>query len=274
MNKTEENSRSYIKATLSDDEVLVFHALKETQLCRYNEPDLGLFIAESPYVIERALEAGYEPVSFLAEEEQLNEKARKLLDFSQAPVYVCSHEELKNLVGYRMTRGLLCALKRKPNPDIRSILEDKQRIVVLENIVNPTNLGAIIRSAAALGIEAAVLTKGCSDPLQRRASRVSMGNVFALPWCYMDTHIVNIDLLKELGFITVSMALTETARKLDEISFTLEKYAIILGTEGDGLCDQTIENSDLIVKIPMSNNVDSLNVAAASAVVFWHLRDG
>lgn len=257
---------------LNKPELEIFYGLKENQLFRINEPDPGIFIAESPYVIERAIEAGYEPVSFLVEEEQLKDRVKELLESQKAPVHICKYEELKDLVGYHMSRGLLCAMKRKPNPNLFELLNGKRRIVVLENIMNPTNVGAIIRSAAALGIEAIVLSKGCADPLQRRSSRVSMGNVFALPWGYMDTHLVDMDLLERAGFKRISMALTEEAILLNEVSLDkTEKVAIIMGTEGEGLSRETIDKSDLIVKIPMSKNVDSLNVAAASAVAFWEL---
>lgn len=253
-------------------ELELFYGLKENQLFRINEPNPGIFIAESPYVIERALEAGYEPVSFLVEEEQLKDSTKALLESQKVPVHICKYEELKDLVGYHMSRGLLCAMKRKPNPDLEELLKGKRRIVVLENIMNPTNVGAIIRSAAALGVEALVLSKGCADPLQRRASRVSMGNVFNLPWGYMKTNLVDMEFLKESGFKRISMALTVDSVFLDKISLKKdEKVAVIMGTEGEGLSSETLLNSDLVVKIPMSNNVDSLNVAAASAVAFWEL---
>lgn len=256
-------------------ELELFYGLKENQLFRINEPGLGVFIAESPYVIERALEAGYEPISFLVEEEQLKDSVKELLRKQEVPVHICKYEELKDLVGYHMSRGLLCAMKRKPNPDLMDLLKDKRRIVVLENIMNPTNIGAIIRSAAALGIEAVILSKGCADPLQRRSSRVSMGNVFNIPWGYMKTNLVDMELLKDAGFKRVSMALTKDSIFLNEISLEKEeKVAIIMGTEGEGLSTETLINSDLVVKIPMAGNVDSLNVAAASAVAFWELGNG
>lgn len=253
-------------------ELELFYGLKENQLYRLNEPELGVFIAESPYVIERALEAGYEPLSFLVEEEQLRDDVKLLLDRQTVPVHVCKYDELKSMVGYHMSRGLLCAMRRKPNPKLTELLSDKRRIVVLENIMNPTNTGAIIRSAAALGIEAVILSKGCADPLQRRSSRVSMGNVFNIPWGYMETNLVDMELLKECGYKRLSMALSDSAIPLDEVVLKKdEKVAVIMGTEGEGLSRDTIESSDLVVKIPMANNVDSLNVAAASAVAFWEL---
>lgn len=257
---------------LNSDELKIFHAYKENQLYHFNEPDDGIFIAESPVVIKRALDAGYEPISFLVEKEQLNEQIENMISVTDSPVYVCPYDELKNLVGYHMSRGLLCAFSRKPNPDIHKICENKTKIAVLENIMNPTNTGAIIRSAVAMGAEAIILTKGCADPLQRRASRVSMGNIFAVDWAYMDTHLVDMKLLKKIGYKTVSMALTDDSVFIDKINIPKdEKIAVILGTEGEGLDKQTIKNSDYVVKIPMQNGVDSLNVAAASAVAFWEI---
>lgn len=261
-----------IKTTLDNSDLDVYYSLKENQLFHFNEPNPGIFIAESPYVVKRALNAGYEPISFLIEREQLSEEIEKLVQNYNVPAYVCDYAELKNLVGYHMSRGLLCAMKRKPNPRVESICEGKKRIAVLENIMNPTNTGAIIRSAVALGVEAVVLTKGCSDPLQRRASRVSMGNVFSVPWAYMDTNLTDVDLLKKQGFIVVSMALPDRAIFINEIKLSKDyPVAVVLGTEGEGLDEKTLEKSDIIAKIPMFNGVDSLNVAAASAVAFWEI---
>lgn len=265
---------SRVITDLTNKELDIFHALKENQLYRINEPKPGLFIAESPTVIERALAAGYEPVSFLIEKEQLNDRLEAMLaPYSDLPQYICDFSELSKITGYHVSRGFLAAFRCKDHNNVKEVCANKKRIVVLENVMNPTNVGAIIRSAAALSIEAVLLTKGCANPLQRRATRVSMGNVFSLPWAFMDTNITDINMLKELGFTCVAMALSDDAIFLDKYQPNKdEKLAIIMGTEGDGLSESTINSSDVVVKIPMSGNVDSLNVAAASAVAFWALR--
>lgn len=258
-------------------ELDIYARLSEVQLRRYYEPEPGIFLAETATVIARALEAGYEPVSFLAD----RQKARELETLNpwthQVPVYVAEHELLKQLTGYELTRGLLCAMRRKKLPAPDELMSSAQRIAVLENVMNPTNIGAIFRSAAALNMDAVLLTAGCADPLYRRAIRVSMGTVFQIPWTYLTTDagegaVPGIQTLRENGFLTVSMALRDDSCSIDDPKFrAAEKLAVILGTEGNGLLNATIAGSDHTVRIPMSHGVDSLNVAAASAVVFWEL---
>lgn len=264
---------SRIECDLSNKELDIFHVLKENQLYRINEPKPGIFIVESPVVIERALTAGFEPISFLLEKELLSEKIENMLaPYEQIPQYICTSEELQQITGYQMCKGMLAAFSYKGAKSVREICDGKKRIVVLENVMNPTNVGAIIRSAAALNIEAVLLTKGCANPFQRRATRVSMGNVFSLPWTWMDTYTTDMVSLKEMGFTTISMALSDRALSLADFQVEPDKpLAIIMGTEGEGLAQATIEASDYVVKIPMAEGVDSLNVAAASAVAFWAL---
>ena len=259
-------------------ELDVYARLPEVQLLRYYEPQPGLFIAESPKVIERALDAGYEPVSLLMEERHIETEGSKVIPkCGDIPVYTAEFEVLTRLTGFKLTRGMLGVMRRKRLPDIRQIITEKHRIAVLENVVNPTNVGAIFRSAAALGMEAVLLTAGCSDPLYRRASRVSMGTVFQVPWTMMDAKSCiwpqdAMAVLKEEGFKTAAMALKEDTVRIDAPElFKEDKLAVILGTEGDGLADSTIADCDYTVKIPMMHGVDSLNVAAASAVAFWEL---
>ena len=259
-------------------ELDVYARLPEVQLLRYYEPQPGLFIAESPKVIERALDAGYEPVSLLMEERHIETEGSKVIPkCGDIPVYPAEFEVLTRLTGFKLTRGMLGVMRRKRLPDIRQIITEKRRIAVLENVVNPTNVGAIFRSAAALGMEAVLLTAGCSDPLYRRASRVSMGTVFQVPWTMMDAKSCiwpqdAMAILKEEGFKTAAMALKEDTVSIDAPELLKEdKLAVILGTEGDGLADSTIADCDYTVKIPMMHGVDSLNVAAASAVAFWEL---
>ena len=258
-------------------ELDVYARTSEVQLRRYNEPAPGFFIAESPKVIERACNAGYEPVSFLVEHKDLEGEAKELLArFSQIPVYTAEYEILVKLTGYALTRGLLCVMKRRTLPTVEEICQNTRRIAILENVVNPTNIGAIFRSAAALHMDAILLTGGCSDPLYRRASRVSMGTVFQIPWTYFDKKTswpdTGMQTLHVLGFKTVAMALRDDSFSIDDPQLhEQEKLAIILGTEGDGLASDTIADCDYTVKIPMSHGVDSLNVAAASAVAFWEL---
>lgn len=259
-------------------ELDVYARLPEVQLLRYYEPQPGLFIAESPKVIERALDAGYEPVSLLMEERHIEtEGAKAIQKCGDIPVYTAEFEVLTRLTGFKLTRGMLGVMRRKRLPDIRQTIADKRRIAILENVVNPTNVGAIFRSAAALGMEAVLLTAGCSDPLYRRASRVSMGTVFQVPWTMMDAKSCiwpqdAMAILKEEGFKTAAMALKEDTVSIDAPELLKEdKLAVILGTEGDGLADSTIADCDYTVKIPMMHGVDSLNVAAASAVAFWEL---
>ena len=247
------------------------------QLLRYYEPKPGLFIAESPKVIERALNAGYEPLSFLVEHKDLEGEAKQILErYPKIPVYTAEYDVLVGMTGYALARGMLCAMKRRRLPSVEEICQNTSRIAILENVVNPTNIGAIFRSAAALHMDAVLLTSGCSDPLYRRAARVSMGTVFQIPWTYFDKKSSwpeeGMKSIQNLGFKTVAMALCDDSFSIDDPKLLAEeKLAIVLGTEGDGLASQTIADCDYTVKIPMSHGVDSLNVAAASAVAFWEL---
>lgn len=259
-------------------ELDIYARLSEVQLLRIYEPELGLFIAESPKVIERALDAGYEPVSFLMEERHVNGEAKDILTrCADTPVYTASLEVLTRLTGFQLTRGMLCAMHRRPLPNLTDVYKNAHRVAVLENVVNPTNVGAIFRSAAALNMDAVLLTPACSNPLYRRAGRVSMGTVFQIPWTYFsddgaEGNTSCIKSLQSLGFKTAAMALTDNSISIDNPALrTEEKLAIVLGTEGDGLAASTIADCDYTVRIPMSHGVDSLNVAAASAVAFWEL---
>ena len=254
-------------------ELDVYARLTENQLVNRADPQNGLFIAESPVVIERALDAGYEPVSFLMQREHTETQGRDLLArCGDIPVYVSSLEVLTQLTGFHLTRGMLCAMRRRPLPDVQTLLRDTQRVAVLEDVMNPTNVGAIFRSAAALGMDAVLLTNACSDPLYRRAIRVSMGTVFQVPWTYLPQGEAWTDTLHALGFKTVAMALRNDSVQLwDEKLAREEKLAVVLGTEGDGLAGSTIAACDYTVRIPMTHGVDSLNVAAASAVAFYQL---
>ena len=252
-------------------ELDVYARLSEVQLFNREFPEKGLFIAESPKVIERALDAGYEPVSCLMEKRHIEGEGRQILErIGDVPVFCAEFDVLTQLTGFKLTRGMLCAMKRKPLPDAGEICKDKSRIVVLDKVMNPTNVGAIIRSAAALGMDAVLLTPGCSDPLYRRAARVSMGTVFQIEWTFLADE--SLDEIKALGFKTVAMALKDNSVSISDPRLTDEnKLAVIMGTEGDGLSDQTIADCDYTVKIPMYHGVDSLNVAAASAVAFYQL---
>lgn len=257
-------------------ELDVFTRLSEVQLLHYHEPDLGIFIAESPKVITRALNAGYEPLSFLAEQKDLlGEGDEIFIRYPDVPVYVAKREILEQMRGFSMTRGMLCAMRRRDLPEAEQICKSARRIAVLENVVNPTNVGAIFRSAAALNMDAILLTEGCSDPLYRRAARVSMGTVFQIPWTILPKTAWpdwGAELLHKLGYKTVAMALKDDSVSIDDPKLLQEeKLAVILGTEGDGLADTTIAECDYTVRIPMAHGVDSLNVAAASAVAFWEL---
>lgn len=252
-------------------ELDVYARLTEAQLLNKEFPEKGLFIAESPKVIERALDAGYEPVSCLMEKRHIEGEGKQILErIKDVPVFCAEFDVLTQLTGFKLTRGMLCAMKRKPLPDIKKLCENKSRIVVLDKVMNPTNVGAIMRSAAALGMDAVILTPGCSDPLYRRAARVSMGTVFQIEWTF--SHDDSLDEIKSLGYKTVAMALKDDTLSINDPLLADEnKLAIIMGTEGDGLSDQTISGCDFTVKIPMYNGVDSLNVAAASAVAFYQL---
>ena len=263
-------------ADLNDPQLDIYARLSEGQLLHYYEPDLGIFIAESPKVIQTAFEQGYEPISFLVEDRHIKTQAKDIiLQYQDIPVYTASFDVLKQLTGFGLTRGMLCAMRRKPLPALETICDHAKRIVILENVMNPTNVGAIFRSAAALNMDAILLSKGCSDPLYRRSVRVSMGTVFQIPWTFLGNDTWPADgmhRLKELGYKNVAMALTDQSVSIDDENLMSEdKLAIILGTEGDGLCQETIDICDYTVKIPMAHGVDSLNVAAASAVAFWQL---
>lgn len=260
-------------------ELDVYARLTEAQLLNKDHPEDGLFIAESPKVISRALDGGYEPVSVLVEKKQVLEDAETIAVLGKCgnvPVYTAEFEVLTKLTGFKLTRGMLCAMKRRRLPGLQEICNGCDRIAVLENVMNPTNVGAIFRSAAALRMDAVILTGGCSNPLYRRASRVSMGTVFQIPWTFVDNSVIwpeeGMKILRELGFKTAAMALKEDSASIDDPELMKEdKLAVILGTEGDGLAPETIADCDYTVMIPMSHGVDSLNVAAASAVAFWQL---
>lgn len=251
----------------------VYARLTENQLVNREHPEEGLFIAESPLVIERALNGGYEPVSFLMEEKHVETQAKEILArCGDIPVYVAPLEVLKQLTGFPLTRGMLCAMRRKPLPTLEALCRGARRVAVLEDVMNPTNVGAIFRSAAALHMDAVVLTSAASDPLYRRAIRVSMGTVFQVPWTVLDAGEKWTDALRSLGFKTAALALRDDSLPIfDERLHKIEKLALALGTEGDGLADESIEQCDYTVRIPMSHGVDSLNVAAASAVAFYQL---
>lgn len=252
-------------------ELDVYARLTENQLVNRAEPEKGLFIAESPNVIWRALDSGCVPVSFLMETRYVDGQGKTLLERCQdIPVYTAELHVLEQLTGYHLTRGMLCAMYRPKRPSPEELLPNVRRVAVLENVMNPTNVGAIFRSAAALGMDAVLLTSGCSDPLYRRAVRVSMGTVFQIPWCYVDDNWQTR--LRAAGFQTAAMALCDDSLPLYAQALSrAERLAIVLGTEGDGLAQRTIADCDFTVRIPMLHGVDSLNVAAASAVAFWQL---
>ncbi len=259
-------------------ELDVYARLTENQLFRFREPGSGLFIAESPRVIERALEAGYLPVSFLLERKHIEGEAKGIVARCEGiPVYTADSEVLARITGFKLTRGALCAMERPVLPDLRKVCEGARRIAVLENVMNPANVGSIFRNAAALNIDAVLLTPACSDPLYRRAVRVSMGTVFQIPWTFFGREHpgqspADIEVLKELGFVTAAMALDPDALSVTDPRLkTAEKLAVVLGNEGEGLAEDTIAACDYKVSIPMNHGVDSLNVAAASAIAFWEL---
>lgn len=259
---------------LSLPELEPYVSTNEVQLKHYYEPEEGIFIAESPKVIRRAIAAGYKPESMLCERKYINGQAADIINaLPDIKVYTAGSDTLTKITGYKLTQGALCAMRRKKLPDAEEILTKTKRIAVLEDIMNQTNIGAVFRSAAALGMDAVVLTPSCSDPLYRRSVRVSMGTVFQVPWTYLSQSSPEyVRFLKGQGFVTVSMALRDDTLSLsDERLKKAEKLAVILGTEGEGLKAETIAESDYTVKIPMANGVDSLNVAAASAVAFYAL---
>ena len=258
----------------SDPALDLYARLTENQLLNRADPENALFIAESPLVIGRALDAHCEPVSFLMERQHIEGKGREILArcCKDIPVYTAEESVLAQLTGFHLTRGMLCAMRRPKLPAAEDVCRSARRIVVLENVMNPTNIGAIFRSAAALGMDAVLLTCAGSDPLYRRASRVSMGNVFLIPWTYLPEKGDWTALLRSLSFRTVAMALRDDSVRLDDPRLAAEeKLAIVMGTEGDGLASSTIASCDYTVKIPMYHGVDSLNVAAASAVAFYEL---
>lgn len=263
----------------SDPALDIYARLTENQLLNRADPDNALFVAESPLVIGRALDAGCEPVSFLMERQHTQGKGREILArcCQDIPVYTADESVLTQLTGFHLTRGMLCAMRRPKLQSVEDVCRDARRLVVLENVMNPTNIGAIFRSAAALGIDAVLVTPSCHDPLFRRAARVSMGTVFQVPWTRIGSVQSwageGIPLLHDLGFKVAAMALSDESISLDDKALrSCEKLAIVLGTEGEGLSQATIDASDYTVKIPMAHDVDSLNVAAASAVAFWELR--
>lgn len=259
---------------LSLPELQPFCSTGEVQLLRYFEPELGIFIAESPKVIRTALNAGYEPLSLLLERKYIEGQAKDIIErCGDIPIYTAPSEVLAQLTGAKLIQGALCAMRRKELPSAKSILESAERVAVLEDVMNPTNVGAIFRSAAALGFDAVILTPSSSNPLYRRSVRVSMGTVLQIPWTYFDSEYDYIGELKSCGFKTAAMALRNDTVSVDDPELLKEeKLAVLFGTEGEGLREQTISSCDYTIKIPMAHGVDSLNVAAASAVAFWSLR--
>jgi len=258
--------------SLDDTRVSMFSRLTEAQLRMELEPEKGLFIAESPKVIRVALDAGWQPTALLCERKHVEGDARDIVERlgSEVPVYVGDRELLAGLTGYTLTRGVLCAMRRRQLPTVAEVVDKARRIVVIEAVTDTTNIGAIFRSAAALGIDGVLLTRDTCDPLNRRAVRVSMGTVFLVPWTWLDAPIAS---LHDYGFRTAAMALSDDSVSLDDPRLAEEpRLAIIMGTEGDGLPQKTISEADYVVRIPMAHGVDSLNVAAAAAVAFWQLR--
>ena len=257
--------------SLNHPGVEFFSTLTEAQLRNRLEPQKGIFIAESPKVIHVALNAGYEPLALLCERKHIEGDAASLIErCGDIPIYTGEREVLASLTGYTLTRGVLCAMRRPASKTVEEVCQGAKRIAVIDGVVDTTNIGAIFRSAAALGIDAVLLTPSSCDPLNRRAVRVSMGSVFLLPWTWLEAPISS---LRTLGFRTAAMALSDNSVPIDDPSLKEEpQLAIVLGTEGDGLSPQVIQETDYVVRIPMWHEVDSLNVAAASAVAFWELR--
>lgn len=257
--------------SLTHPGVEIFSTLTEAQLRNRLEPGKGIFIAESPKVINVALDAGYEPIALMCEHKHIVGDAASIITrCGDIPVYTGARETLSQLTGYTLTRGVLCAMRRRIRPSVADVCRDARRIVIIDSVVDTTNIGAIFRSAAALGIDAVLLTPSSCDPLNRRAVRVSMGSVFLIPWTWLDAPISS---LREYGFKTVAMALTDKSVSIDDTMLMAEpQLAIIMGTEGEGLTNTVISEADYTVRIPMAHGVDSLNVAAASAVAFWQLR--
>ena len=259
----------YEISSIQDPRVAAFATMTETQLRNRLNAEQGLFIAESPKVIRVALQAGYEPMALLCEQRHIEGDAADIIKaHPEMPVYTGSRDLLSQLTGYTLTRGVLCAMRRKPEPRLEDILKDARRVCIIDSVCDTTNIGAIFRSAAALGIDAVLLTRSSCDPLNRRSIRVSMGTVFLVPWTWLN----NYQQLHDLGFKTAAMALTDKSISLyDPILKQQHRLAIIMGTEGEGLPLKTIEDADYTVRIPMFHQVDSLNVAAAAAVAFWEL---
>ena len=268
--------RDFIEITdFQDPELDVFARLTEAQLLNRFEPKKGMFIAESPKVIQRALAAGCKPSKLLVERSHCNQEAMEAIEAcGDVPVYTAPLPVLTQLTGFQLTRGMLCAMYRPALVKPEQVLQGARRVAVLEDVMNPTNLGAIFRSAAALNMDAVLLTPACTDPLYRRCARVSMGTVFQIPWAYTgDWPETGMEQLKALGFKTAALALSDNSVSIDDPTLMgEEKLALLLGSEGDGLTAETIAHCDYTVKIPMFHGVDSLNVAAASAVAFWQLR--
>ena len=268
-----------IEITSFEDPLLdVYARLTEAQLLNRFEPAKGMFIAESPKVIQRALDAGCKPVSLLMERKDIDGQAAEIIaQCGDIPLFTADRDVLCQLTGFQLTRGVLCAMLRPKNPTVEEICKDAKRIVILENVMNPTNVGAIFRSAAALHMDAILLTPGCSNPLYRRSARVSMGTVFQIPWTFIGEETADwphpgMERLEAMGFKTAAMALRDDSVSIDDPDLLAEeRLAIVLGSEGDGLVDTTIADCNYTVKIPMSHGVDSLTVAAASAVAFWQL---
>ena len=265
-------------SSFDDPRLDVYARLTEAQLLNRFEPAKGMFIAESPKVIDRALDAGCKPVSLLMERKDIDGQAAQIIArCGDIPLFTADRDVLCQLTGFQLTRGVLCAMLRPKLPTVEDICRDAKRVVVLENVMNPTNVGAIFRSAAALHMDAVLLTPGCSNPLYRRSARVSMGTVFQIPWTFIGEETTDwphpgMERLQAMGFKTAAMALRDDSVSIDDAGLMAEeKLAIVLGSEGDGLVDTTIADCDYTVKIPMSHGVDSLNVAAASAVAFWQL---
>ncbi len=258
-------------STLSHPGIEVFASLTEAQLRNRMVPDKGLFIAESPKVILVAINAGWEPVSLLCERKHITGDAADIISMcGDIPVYTGERELLASLTGYTLTRGVLCAMRRREPESVEAVCRGARRVVVVDGVVDTTNIGAIFRSAAALGIDAVLLTRTSCDPLNRRAVRVSMGSVFLVPWTWLDAPVSS---LNDYGFRTAAMALRDNSVSIDdERLMGEERLAIVMGTEGDGLSDEVISSADYVVRIPMAHGVDSLNVAAAAAVAFWQLR--
>ena len=258
-----------IKVTSLDaEEVDIYTKLNEKQIRRIFEPEIGAFICESTRVIERAIAAGYEPLSFFIEE-GMQAEVEELHLPADMIVYVATHEVMREITGYSLTGGVLCAMRRKPKADLKTFLSEHKKLVILDDVENPTNVGAIFRSAAALGADGVLLTPGSADPLYRRAARVSMGTVFQIDWIYADEEWMA--LLKEEGYETIAFALSENSIALNEYQKNEKKKAVILGNEDHGISEDTLASCDCTIMIPMQRGVDSLNVAAASAVAFWEI---